>query len=455
VPKPQADLLPGTLEMLVLQKLSPGPKHGYAIAKSIRALSEGVLAIERGSFFAAVVPAALSLLVACSSPNEVVPDPFDPTVLPQFPLTELVEIGRDNNDAQPVLNKVTDALFLGTEEIALASDHGEILVYGVQGDFRRRFGRQGEGPGEFRFIQSIVRLDDNQILAWDPALDRVTAFDQDGILAFTCTPPWALSRQAGVGFVGAFGDGSFVLEDRSNLTSLQNGSEGLRSDTIPYALFDRSGELVRTVGQLVRRPRYYDSQSGYQSYLLDTFVLSRIVGDELVLGETDSIVLIRFDSSGTSLPRLSLERDTRRVTELDIEAGWRAWADQAAVQLQQFSNQAVALNRPVAAPTKARVDEALARAKETIVPAEFLPAFKSIIVGSDRTLWVEDYLHPTEEVSRWIMMGVDFLPVGWIELPPNEQLLATGPNSVIVLRKDQLDVESVVIYSSPSPTTRS
>ena len=52
--KAQSDLLPGTLEMLVLQTLAPGPSHGYAIAKSIRALSENVLAVEQGSLYPAL-----------------------------------------------------------------------------------------------------------------------------------------------------------------------------------------------------------------------------------------------------------------------------------------------------------------------------------------------------------------------------------------------------------------
>jgi hypothetical protein len=68
VPTPQAVLLPGTLEMLVLQTLAPGSKHGYAIAKSIRALSEGVLAIEQGSLYA-----ALSLRWHASSEHEKLP----------------------------------------------------------------------------------------------------------------------------------------------------------------------------------------------------------------------------------------------------------------------------------------------------------------------------------------------------------------------------------------------
>jgi transcriptional regulator len=54
VPKAQSELLPGTLDMLVLQTLEPGPMHGYAIAKSIRAISENVLEVEQGSLYPAL-----------------------------------------------------------------------------------------------------------------------------------------------------------------------------------------------------------------------------------------------------------------------------------------------------------------------------------------------------------------------------------------------------------------
>jgi hypothetical protein len=399
---------------------------------------------------------ALSVLTACSTADESTVDPFDPTVLPQIQLTELVELGRDINGSEPVLNRVTGAIILSNEEIALASDHGEILVFGVSGDFRRRLGRQGEGPGEFRFIDGIVRLDDNRILAWDPALDRLTVFGRDGILEKTITPTWALSKQAGVGFVGAFGDGSFVLEDRSRGEPAEDAPDGFGQDTIPYLLFDPSGVLVRTIGHFVPRAREYTAEGGFQRYLFDTSVLSRIVGDELLVGENESIVLVRFDSSGTARPRLSLERGPEGVTELDIEAGWRVWEEQMVVQQEQMMDQmAASFGGSAAAAMQQRADEALARAREAIQPPEFLPAYKSIVVGSDGALWVEDYLHPTEEISRWILMGAGFSPVGWIELQPKERLLAAGPNSLIVLRKDDLDVESVVIFHGDWPVVGS
>jgi hypothetical protein len=247
--------------------------------------------------------------------------------------------------------------------------------------------------------------------------------------------------------VGAFPDGRFVVEERPLPPTGESTSDGLVSDTTRYLLFDRTGNLVRTIGEFVRRPRYYDARSGYRQYLFDSSVQARIVDDEVFVGENDSIVLQRFDSAGTANPTLELARKPRPVTELDVEAGWLAWAERIAVQQEQmFAQAAASLGERTAAQMQRGAEEAVARAKEQIEPAEFLPAYKSILVGSGFSLWIEDYLHPTAEMTRWFLMDDSFQAVGWIELPPNERLLAAGPNNLIVLRKDELDIESVVLY---------
>jgi PadR family transcriptional regulator, regulatory protein PadR len=48
------DLLPGTLDMLVLQALTRGPLHGYAIAQLLRRLSGDILRVEEGSLYPAL-----------------------------------------------------------------------------------------------------------------------------------------------------------------------------------------------------------------------------------------------------------------------------------------------------------------------------------------------------------------------------------------------------------------
>lgn len=52
--EPRSELLHGTLDMLVLQVLTSGPLHGYAIAQELQQLSDEVLQIEQGSLYPAL-----------------------------------------------------------------------------------------------------------------------------------------------------------------------------------------------------------------------------------------------------------------------------------------------------------------------------------------------------------------------------------------------------------------
>ena len=48
------DLLPGTLDMLILKTLKRAPLHGYGIAQAIKLLSDDVLTVEEGSLYPAL-----------------------------------------------------------------------------------------------------------------------------------------------------------------------------------------------------------------------------------------------------------------------------------------------------------------------------------------------------------------------------------------------------------------
>src|SRR5262252_1777390 len=48
------ELLPGTLDMLILKTLARTPLHGYGIALAIKRLSEDVLTVEEGSLYPAL-----------------------------------------------------------------------------------------------------------------------------------------------------------------------------------------------------------------------------------------------------------------------------------------------------------------------------------------------------------------------------------------------------------------
>src|SRR5258708_11749413 len=50
----RVELLQGTLDLLILRTLVPGPNHGHAIAKHIQRTSEELLQVETGSLYPAL-----------------------------------------------------------------------------------------------------------------------------------------------------------------------------------------------------------------------------------------------------------------------------------------------------------------------------------------------------------------------------------------------------------------
>ena len=53
-PENRVELLQGTLDMLILRTLLPGPAHGHSIARHIQRTTEDVLQVEHGSLYPAL-----------------------------------------------------------------------------------------------------------------------------------------------------------------------------------------------------------------------------------------------------------------------------------------------------------------------------------------------------------------------------------------------------------------
>ena len=51
---PHADLLPGTLDLLILKAVSLGPLHGYGVLLRIEQITGGALLVEQGALYPAL-----------------------------------------------------------------------------------------------------------------------------------------------------------------------------------------------------------------------------------------------------------------------------------------------------------------------------------------------------------------------------------------------------------------
>jgi len=51
---PEAELIPGTLDLLILKAVSLGPLHGYGVLLRIGQMTRGALLVEQGALYPAL-----------------------------------------------------------------------------------------------------------------------------------------------------------------------------------------------------------------------------------------------------------------------------------------------------------------------------------------------------------------------------------------------------------------
>lgn len=149
-----------------------------------------------------------------------------------------VVIGELDGPDEAVFGQVAGVVVGPQGEIFVADGQAnEIRVFGADGAFLRRMGREGEGPGEFRNISGLAPAPEG-IAAQDGTLGRVTVFDPGGefVRSFRLQRPYMILTS----FAEMAFDGEGRFFDRVSLASLP----GL--DTVGVVAYDPGGAVLDT-----------------------------------------------------------------------------------------------------------------------------------------------------------------------------------------------------------------
>jgi len=299
-------------------------------------------------------------------------------------------------------------------------DRGDktIKAYDPGGRFARQFGREGEGPGEFRTPSEMVALRDT-LLVYDWRLGRFTFLTRDGGVVSTSRVPPA-------------GRGLRVLDDTTLILGFSGGYSARLRPEIEFWLvcLDRAGAVRDTLltgvdvdaivyrtersmtvfsAPFARGPRW-DAGSG-----------------RLVFGRGERYVIDQYRCA----PEPRLEASVRRTVP-PVEA---TEADRAAYR------------RPYEDPgfpeeTRKRYATIL----RTVAYPSTWPAYEDLRLDASGRLWALLPAHEADSLATWDIFAAEGDYLGAVTLPGDIRVHLILEDAVYGVARDELGVQSVVRY---------
>lgn len=347
----------------------------------------------------------------------------------------VLDVGVVEGDAAYQLDGVRSVARLAGGRIAVANGgSGDVRIFGPDGRHQRTLGRRGAGPGEFQRLAWVGAAAGDTLLAWDSEARRLTIFAPGGSFVRTVTPEGIEGMHPSVR--GLLADGTILSTGGFSADGFRMGE---RRETVAYHRFGADG---RARGGLGPYPGWETFAMEADGLLLQDPVvfgregIVRPAGGEVLVADNDRYE-IRFLAPDGALRRIVRRaHEPVRVRDADVEA-YFAVRDEDIAGLP--AAQAAGLRR------------LRARQREVFPRRETLPAFADARVDAAGSLWVQDFRRPADEQPRWSVFDADGRWLGTVETPAGLEVHQIGPDWILGVQADELEVEHVRVYPLVKP----
>lgn len=318
---------------------------------------------------------------------------------------------------------VRDAFVLGDGRIAIANaGSGEIFVFTADGERVASMGRIGEGPGEFRRLESIAPWAGDSILGWDARQQRISVFDAAGQHGRTFRVS-QFNDSFGPEFLGVTPDGRIFVRAGFPQRDDEPFNGMFRPDQM-YALLTGEGEVAVDLGPHAGAEGFLAAAGGFESFYGHPHAKSTVAtvwGERVLISPNDAFELRAFTLEGEPSLIARLDNGTAAPTEEDM----REWFD-------EFTANDTPEER---AAFRTTFDD--------FPLLESFPAFASIVVDEVDHVWVRESGMPGDERALWVVFDPDGVALGRIETPRGLDVYQIGVDYVLGRARDELDVEGV------------
>lgn len=334
----------------------------------------------------------------------------------------------------------------------VADRSGEIRVYDAGGAFRDKFGARGEGPGEFRSLVLALPYRGDSIAAWDPAATRLSVFDREGNLgrsvSFQSAPPSRPSAGAGTFFLFSPGGPSSVFRNGDMLGPPPTLVSGKPGDVLTLEAFllrySPEGDSLQAYGPFVGAEVDFPDPSAPGLRLMRPYTRTLVSTPRtggIYVGEGTSFEIESLSLDGTLERVIRSSHRNLTLTEAHREAFRELERDQLSNSQVGAAPPGVQIPEP---PSSQEIERALA---EVEFPAT-IPPYTQFLVDSEDDLWVREYKMqgaPGPEV--WSVFAPEGYLLGTVETPERLQVRQIGPDFVLGIWTDELDVRYVRKYA--------
>jgi hypothetical protein len=360
-----------------------------------------------------------------------------PDVAPVYALSRPVfEIGVVEGAAEYELHDVTGVVRLSDGSVAVATGGSEIRWFDEAGVFRRRVGREGDGPGEFRRIRYMRALPGDSLLVFDSNNRRVTVLAPDG--RFVRSETIGLDDERPVTVAGALRDGTLLTR---TVMETPRASTPLYRVRMGFAVVrDGAARPLRTYLGQEAALHVEGSGGGIGSVFISVLPFARSAHatagpDHFFIGSSDTWQIDVWDGEGRLVRVIRVAIPIAPVTEEvrqahiagELERRRRAAEERG----QPFQEQAA----------RQQLDE------QPHAPA--LPAFGALLATADGGFWASDFTMPGAGPvqERWTIFDADGRLAAVIHLPTAFTPLHVDGTSVVGVFRDSLDVPYVHAYT--------
>lgn len=342
-------------------------------------------------------------------------------------------LGSTGDSEDRGLYRVRGALRLPDGRVAVGSDgSSQVRIYGPDGILMKNLGRPGEGPREFSSV-ILAGLRGDSLVVFDRRLRRVSLLhpDEGHSRSFTIAEPVAILPIAG----WFFESGSMLIEDfpTADEGAVEDGFNRYRAR---LKSCDMSGALISDFGDLPGEEAFlatHQTEDGPASeFLTVPFGKSPQIaaaGDRLFFGSQDRYEISVFNAGGSLERVVRLARDPVPVTD----AGVAFLIEQELTKY--YENEVPGLRREF----------------DRMPRLEFQPAHGAITADREGYLFVEDFRAPGMELVPVSVFDPAGLLVGRFEVPAAIEILEIGPDYLLALYDDPMDVEYVRLYELTRP----